>query len=124
MTTAEALATTRELVAAEVRAYLGRARLNSNNLPELIGNSQSYWFRRINGDHPFDMDDLAKLSELLNVPMSAFVPDITPDTNDPDWSPLSYSKRRPPLYIVGGSEDPTGLVDAEWPAEQPKEKAA
>lgn len=39
-------------------------------------------------------------------------------------SPLSDSNRRPPLYIVGGSDFPTGLDGAEWPDEEPKEKAA
>jgi len=41
-------------------------------------------------------------------------------SGDPRLSPLTDSNRRPPLYIVGGS----AFDDMEWPAEEPKRKAA
>lgn len=109
------LEATREIVAGEVRAELARRKLNSNNLPKLLGNSQSYWSRRLHAEQPFDIDDLARLSALLGVPMSHFVPHNSPD-GDGRESPLSYSKRRPPLYIVDGYDD------WDWPAEAVKQK--
>jgi len=63
----------REQIAATVRAELSRAKVRPSHLPALIGKSQSYWSRRVNGELPFDTDDLAGLAGLLNVPMQHFV---------------------------------------------------
>lgn len=63
----------REYVAAEVRAYMARRRITGNQLPGLIGKSQSYWSRRLNGETAFDVDDLAVLGRLLDVDAVVFL---------------------------------------------------
>lgn len=68
------------MIAAEVRAALARKKgLNSNTLPSYIGRSQRYWNERLNARVDFGSDDLAKLSWLLQVPMSQFVPAVIAD---------------------------------------------
>lgn len=85
----------RELVAAEVRAELARRKgLNSNTLPNYIGKSQRYWNERLNARLAFDSDDIAKLSWLLQVPMSRFVPDVIAEI-EPD-APAG------PAAVIGG----------------------
>lgn len=59
-------------VAAEARAEMGRNRLTISELPGLLGKSQSYWSRRINGEVALNVEDLAALAGLLKVPVSAF----------------------------------------------------
>jgi hypothetical protein len=47
-------------------------KLTTNRLPGLLGKSQSYWHRRISGELPLDVEDLAALAWLLQVPVSRF----------------------------------------------------
>lgn len=63
----------RERIAANVRAELARVKMPASRLPDKIGKSQSYWSRRVNGDLPFDTDDLYALAELLNVDIRVFL---------------------------------------------------
>lgn len=63
----------RERIAANVRAELARAQIRPSHLPQLVGGSQSYWSRRINGDLPFDTDNLGVLAGLLKVDMRIFL---------------------------------------------------
>jgi hypothetical protein len=66
-------ATVHRQVTAEIRAEMGRQQLAVNRLPQLLGRSQTYWQRRINGDQiVLDIDDLYALAELLKVPVSQF----------------------------------------------------
>jgi transcriptional regulator with XRE-family HTH domain len=78
-----------------------------------IGTSQSYLSRRTNGFTAFDVDDLGAIADEFGITITELI-------NMPrdDWSPVSDSNRRPPLYIVDGS------LEYDWPAEQPKRKAA
>lgn len=59
-------------VAAEVRAEMARARVSGNRLAKLTSKSQAYWSRRITGDVAFDVDDLATLAAVLEVPIVRF----------------------------------------------------
>lgn len=64
----------RAQVAAEVRAELARQRLTQQRIVDKLGRSQAYWSRRVNGEEPFDLDDLASLAALLDVPIGRFIP--------------------------------------------------
>ena len=64
-----------EAVAAEVRAQLARNRLSGRRAAEMLGWKQTYMSRRLTGAVPFDVDDLAALAELLDVPIGQFFPD-------------------------------------------------
>jgi len=77
--------TVRGLVAGEARAEMARSRVTISQLPELLGKSQSYWSRRINGEVALDVEDLAALAALLRVPASTFwcaVRDLNPQPAD------------------------------------------
>jgi transcriptional regulator with XRE-family HTH domain len=61
-----------ESVAAEVRAYLGRARLSGRAAALRLGWTQQYMSRRLTGLTPFDVADLAAIADMLDVPVTAF----------------------------------------------------
>jgi hypothetical protein len=61
------LTATRITIANGIRAELARRRLSTNRLPTLLGKSQSYWTRRMDGTQPFDTDDLVALGSLLRM---------------------------------------------------------
>lgn len=60
------------VVAAEVRAHLARKRISGRQAAFALGWKQPYISRRLSGDIPFDVNDLAALAELLEVPVTAF----------------------------------------------------
>lgn len=57
----------REQVAEEVRALLARRRMSGVQLAVHLGTSQGYVSRRLTAVTPFDVDDLERLAELLDV---------------------------------------------------------
>jgi transcriptional regulator with XRE-family HTH domain len=63
---------TTEIVAGEVRAYLGRRRLSGRAAAMQLGWTQQYMSRRLTGTIPFDVADLAALADLLEIPVIAF----------------------------------------------------
>lgn len=63
-----------EAVAAEVRAQLARNRLSGRRAAAMLGWKQTYLSRRLTGAVPFDVDDLAALADLLEVPIEQFFP--------------------------------------------------
>ena len=60
------------VVAAEVRAHLARQRISGRQAAFALGWKQPYIARRLGGDIPFDVNDLAKLAELLDLPITSF----------------------------------------------------
>jgi transcriptional regulator with XRE-family HTH domain len=133
--TSYALTAARRAVVGEVKAEMARKGLTPTEVGRITGKGQQYWSRRTTGTVPFDVDDFAALSTILQVPMSRFVPSVIPTDEGPGgasnnadrrsyfMSPVSDSNRRPPLYIVDGSsleDDGPG----SWPAELPKLKTA
>jgi transcriptional regulator with XRE-family HTH domain len=63
-----------ETVAAEVRAQMGRAQVNTSELARRIGKSHSYVWRRLTGAVPFDVADLTAIGEVLGVSIGQFIP--------------------------------------------------
>jgi len=61
-------------VAAEVRAEMARQNVPQRELGRVLGLSQGAAWRRLKGDVPFDVAELAKVAELLKAPMSQFLP--------------------------------------------------
>lgn len=57
----------REVVAAEVRAWMGRRRATQTDLASALNKSQAYVSRRLSGDVPFDIDDLYELAAFFKV---------------------------------------------------------
>lgn len=63
---------TKNVVAGEVRAWLGRRQLSGRNVAQELGWTEVYLNRRIRGVVPFDVTDLGQLAKLLDVPVTAF----------------------------------------------------
>jgi len=80
MTTARAIqvepaaTTMRDLVATEVRAWLGRRRISGAELARQMGKSQTWVARRLDGRQAFDVDDLEQVAAVLNLHVSDFFP--------------------------------------------------
>jgi len=64
--------TAHEEVAAEVRAQLARKRRSARSVAFQLGWKQGYLSRRVTGETPFTIDDLAAIAEVLDVPVTAF----------------------------------------------------
>ncbi len=61
-----------ERVATEVRAEMGRQRKSGSWLARALNQSQSAVQRRLQGEHPFDLDELSAVAAALDVPISEF----------------------------------------------------
>jgi hypothetical protein len=71
-TSDEDLNVSRESIAAEVRAQLARRRRSARSAALELGWTQPYMSRRINGVVAFNVEDLAQLARLLDVPVISF----------------------------------------------------
>ena len=63
-----------ELIAEEVRAQLGRARMSARQLAGQLGMSPMYVSRRLSGQIPFTVADLEEIARILRVPVTRFFP--------------------------------------------------
>ena len=95
----------RAQIAANVRAELARAQIRPAHLPKLLGKSQPYWHRRVNGQLPFDTDDLAGLATLLGVDPQRFL------EVDFDRSAGSIYFHGNTSSHTGGNNSPSGSPD-------------
>lgn len=67
-----------ESVAAEVRAQLARrGNISRSEVATRLGISRTALWSRLRGDVQFTIADLEALSELLNVPITTFLPAST-----------------------------------------------
>jgi transcriptional regulator with XRE-family HTH domain len=64
----------RDLVAAEVRAEMGRRRISGAELARAIDEPQASLQRRLSGRYPFDVDLLAHIAAYFGVPITSFFP--------------------------------------------------
>ena len=67
--------TTTERTAAVVRAELARRKIRGSEVALLLGLSRTTIWRRLNGEYPFNVDELAAVAAHLGVPVSTFLPD-------------------------------------------------
>lgn len=65
--------TQREATAANVRALLARHRWTQIDLAHLLGYSQTTVSRRVTGEVPFDVDELAIIAARFEVPVESLV---------------------------------------------------
>lgn len=61
-------------VAEEVRVLLARRRISAVQLAKLMGVSQPYLSRRLNGAVALDLDDLEKIADVLGVAIADLLP--------------------------------------------------
>lgn len=62
------------VVAGEVRAEIARQRQSGRRIALQLGWTENYMSRRLTGKAPFDVNDLAAIAGVLEVPMVSFVP--------------------------------------------------
>jgi hypothetical protein len=67
--------TTAERTAAAVRAELARRKINGSDLARTLRWPRSKTWRRISGTVPFKLDELMAVADVLDVPLSTFLPD-------------------------------------------------
>lgn len=64
----------REQTSEEIRALMGRRNINASELARRIGATQPYISRRLGGHIAFDLDDLEKISRVLQVEVAELLP--------------------------------------------------
>ncbi len=81
----------RARIATAIRAHLAVHNLSDTKAGELIGLSQSAMSRRTNAQHPFDIDELSKLSAALGVTIHQLI--VMPKLPDLDSNqePIAYT---------------------------------
>jgi len=72
--------TTRDGIAAEVRAQMGRKRITARALAKTIGISDGALSERLNGTRPFNTDQLARIATALDVDLVALF--MAAESND------------------------------------------
>lgn len=66
---------TTERTAGAVRAELARRKISGRDLATALGWSVTTTWRRLNGTHPFDVDELTQVASHLGVPVSTLLPE-------------------------------------------------
>ena len=69
----------RFLIASNVRALLGRKRSSQTALAKVLGKSQAAASRRLNGELPFDTDELLLICDHYRVPLTDLIAGIGAD---------------------------------------------
>jgi transcriptional regulator with XRE-family HTH domain len=64
--------TTTERTAAIVRAEVARHKLSSKELETLLKRSRTTVWRRLNGEYPFDVEELSAIADRLGIPLGTF----------------------------------------------------
>lgn len=64
-----------ETVAAEVRAELARRKVNQTQIAMLLGISQAGVSRRLLGQTPMDVNEIAAIAEFLDIPIGTLFPE-------------------------------------------------
>lgn len=64
----------RDAVAAEIRAELGRQRTTIVDLSNRTGDAPRSLARRLKGEAPLDVEQLAEIARALGKPVTAFLP--------------------------------------------------
>jgi transcriptional regulator with XRE-family HTH domain len=80
----------REAVAAEVRAWMGRRRVSQTALAKQLGISQAAISRRLNSEVPFDLDELFAMADYFGVAPSDLLSAGTNNVRDLRSRPLTW----------------------------------
>lgn len=61
-----------EIVAGEVRAWMGRRQRSTRSVALELGWTETFLGRRLKSTQPFNVDELEAVARVLNVPVSVF----------------------------------------------------
>lgn len=89
-------------VAEEVRSWMARRRLSGVRLAQQIDRTQAYVSRRLTGEVAFDVDDLERIAQALDVPVARLFGEIN-DAARPtrQKSSTASTDRREPCRATG-----------------------
>lgn len=73
-TTPERTATLTSLVAAEIRAWMGRLDVRQSELARRMGETDQWMSMRLKGRTPLDLNELQRIAEALGVPVLDLLP--------------------------------------------------
>lgn len=62
-------------VAFRVREQMRKARVSQTLLGKRLGVHQTYMSRRVRGEVPFSIDELAAIAQIVDCPITAFLPE-------------------------------------------------
>lgn len=94
------------LIAAEVRAQMGRLDVTQTQLADALGVSQVAISRRLRGAVPFDVVELSAVADLLGCSVHDLIPAKTDDGPDP----VSEVKARRSLPRLDSNQEPSVLT--------------
>lgn len=80
-------------VAEEVRVALARKRMSAAKLGRELGVSQTYVWRRLNGETAFDLDDIERIATILEVSAMSLLPGGSPEKVGDDDRPTRNVSR-------------------------------
>lgn len=83
-------------VAEEVRVALARKRMSAAKLGRALGVSQTYVWRRLNGETAFDLDDLERIAAILGVEIGSLLPSLASQISDAPTVRYAQPTERPP----------------------------
>jgi transcriptional regulator with XRE-family HTH domain len=62
-----------EIVAAEIRAEMGRQRKSQDDLADVLGIARSVISLRLNGHRPFKLAEVEQLADYFGVPITSLI---------------------------------------------------
>src|SRR6266516_3383849 len=92
-------------VAEEVRVALARKRMSAAKLGRALGVSQTYVWRRLNGETAFDLDDLERIAAILGVEIASLLPSLASQINGAPTVRYAQPIDRPPGPSSGRPTD-------------------
>lgn len=100
-TTPERTATLTSLVAAEIRAWMGRLNVRQSELARRMGESDQWMSMRLKGRTPIDLNELQRIANALGIQAVELLPaafrkiDNTPDQPNDRWDWLLLTDTPP-----------------------------
>lgn len=91
---------TRRLVAEEVRAYLARKRISVREAARRLGIGQTALHRRVTGEIPFDVGELAAIAQMLDTPVEQFFAGLVDSKAAKGARNIIYKFRRHPGTVA------------------------
>jgi transcriptional regulator with XRE-family HTH domain len=101
-TTPERTATLTSLVAAEVRAWMGRLDVRQSELARRMGETDQWMSMRLKGRTPIDLNELQRIADALDVPLIQLLP-LATHSDSRDLNPR--------LSRPGRKDDPKPVRD-------------
>jgi len=105
----------RVTVAEEIRVMLARRRMSGAELARQIGQTQPYLSRRLTGEVAIDVDDLAKIAQVLGVSPTALIGAGITEGYGVSPAQRQHRKHTAPKPRAAAHRRPVGRTDPDRP---------